>query len=51
MLFLLLVSKMLGDKMDIGKEQREIIIEPIQEPRWIPESLPAKEPVKEPAPA
>lgn len=39
--------------MDIGKEQREIIIEPIQEPVWIPEpvAVPEKEPLREPTPA
>lgn len=38
--------------MNIGEEQREIIIEPIEEPRWIetPVEAPAQ-PIKEPVPA
>ncbi len=38
--------------MQIGKEKRTIIIEPIEEPTWIPiiEPAPAPLPVEEPEP-
>ena len=39
--------------MNIGEKKREIIIEPIEEPKWIedPVALPVPEPKWEPVPA
>lgn len=33
--------------MNIGEDQKEVIIEPVEEPQW----MPLTEPVKEPVPA